>query len=189
MIRLFAESYLGLKAVGRALAFREDWAEPLNLTYGGLIRSFFAAILAIPVMWFVMQAFLRLTMELAPEANPDYTAVEFVRDLARIWLVFPIVAILLTRLTGTGHRFIHWLILHNWAVLFLFLIQGFLATLYLAGISSANGTAFTLAFGYTLLRFFVHIRVAVVALKLPVFAAAALGLIPVLIDFLIIQLV
>ncbi|MEE2525486.1 hypothetical protein V0U79_03845 [Hyphobacterium sp. HN65] len=188
MIRLIAEAWMGLTAVMRALSFRADWDQRVNLTAAGLVRSFSAIFLTLPVFWFTLQGAVRLSAELSPGANFTYSPGEFLLDLVRIWLVFPVLAVFLTRLAGVKHRFVHWIVLHNWAVMFLFLVQALMFAFYLSGIMNAQAAATVYTLGYFMLRIFVHVRVAVSALGLPLGAGIAMGLIPVFIDFMIIQL-
>jgi hypothetical protein len=189
MIRLIAEAWGGLIAITRAIAFREDWHEPLNLSAAGLVRSFSAVLFTLPVFWFTLQGAMRLSAELAPDADITYAFSDFAADMVRIWLVFPILAALLVRLAGVKQRYVHWLVLHNWAVLFLFLSQGLVFVFYLSGLANAETTAFIYTFAYLFFRFFLHARVAVVALGLPAGRGIALGLIPVFTDFMLIQLI
>ena len=154
MIRLVAEAWGGLIAVTRAIVFRDDWHEPLNLS-----------------------------------ASITYGAGDFLADMVRIWLAFPLIAALLVRLAGVKQRYVHWLVLHNWAVLFLFAFQGAIFVFYLAGLANAETTAFIYTFAYLFFRFFLHARIAMVALDLPAGRGIALGLIPVFADFMLIQLI
>lgn len=188
MIRLLLEAFSGLKAVMRAAAFRDDWERHLNLSASGFLRSFSAALLVLPVFWFILQGTTRLFTELSPGFENTYTGSDFLVDLVRIWLVFPVLAALLTRIAGVKHRFVHWVILHNWAVLFLFLIQGLIFLFYLAGLSSASVTYSLLTSGYLVFRFFLHARMAIATLGLPVGMGIVMGLIPVIVDFAIIEL-
>lgn len=180
MIRLLAESWLGLKAVTRTLAYREDWAEPLNLTARGVPRSFFAAILSLPLMVFVQAAFVRL----ANEVNSEPVSMPDIGDWAWLlflnWMVFPVVAFILCVVTGSTRRYFHWLILHNWAVLFLICILSVIFAMSAAGITGPQGTAFNLQILYMLARYFVHFRVAQTALGLPLYLSLPMGLIPVI---------
>ncbi|WP_420430965.1 hypothetical protein [Hyphobacterium sp.] len=188
MIRLVAEAWGGLIAVTRAIAFRDDWQAPLNLSAAGLIRSFSAALFTLPIFWFTLQGAMRLSADLAPDASITYDAGDFLADMGRIWLAFPLIAALLVRLAGVKHRYVHWLVLHNWAVLFLFAFQGLIFVLFLAGLANAETTAFIYTFAYLFFRFFLHARIAMVALDLPAGRGIALGLIPVFADFMLIQL-
>lgn len=153
------------------------------------MRSFTAALLTLPIFWFTLQGAMRLSAELAPDASITYTPGDFIADMVRIWLVFPILAVALVRLAGVKHRYVHWLVLHNWAVLFLFAVQGLVFVFYLSGLANASTTAFIYTFVYLLFRFFLHARIAVVALGLPAGRGIALGLIPVFTDFMLIQLI
>jgi len=188
MIRLMYEAYSGLKAVIRAAAFRDDWERHLNLSASGFLRSFSAALFVLPVFWFILQGTTRLFTELSPGFENSYTGSDFTIDLLRIWLVFPVLTALLTRIAGIKHRFVHWVILHNWTVLFLFLLQGLIFLFYLAGLSDASMTYGLLTSGYLIFRFFLHARIAVTALHLPAGIGIVMGLIPVIVDFAIIEL-
>ena len=188
MIRLMYEAYSGLKAVLHAMAFRDDWERHLNLSAGGFVRSFSAALFVLPVFWFILQGTTRLFTELSPGFQNSYTGSDFLTDLVRIWLVFPVLAALLTRIAGVKHRFVQWVILHNWAVLFLFLLQGLIFLFYLAGLSSAPVSYSLLTSVYLIFRFFLHARIAVAALGLPAGLGIVMGLIPVIVDFALIEL-
>ena len=94
----------------------------------------------------------------------------------------------MTRIAGLSGRFIHWVILHNWAVLFLFIIQGLIFAIYLAGLFSAEVTISLLSSGYTIFRFYIHVRVAIVSLKTGIGLGVAFGMIPVMADYLLLSL-
>jgi hypothetical protein len=189
MIRLLAEAWMGLKAVTRVAGFREDWDQALNLTASGFVRSFFAAAIGIPVFWYTMQAALRLAGDLDVGDLAPITWGEFLVGQLRIWLLFPILAAMLTRLANVKHRFVPWVVLHNWATLFLILFQGLIFTLYLAGIANASVAATFYASGYLFFRLYLHARVAIAALGLPFGQGLLLGMIPVMADYVLVILI
>jgi len=188
MIRLLVEAGLGLRSVTRAMMFREDWSDGLNLTTGGLVRSFVAVLLSLPVFWLVLTGSYRLVSELSDLPVPPYTSADFIIDQLRIWLVFPILAVLLTRLAGIPQRFVHWVILHNWAVLFLFLVQAGIIVFYLAGLLSASMALDAIRLFYLIIvRAIVHISVAFVALQQRNVRGVTLAFIPVMVDLILME--
>lgn len=185
MIRLLTDTMQGVKAVGRALSFREDWAETLDLSASGLVRSFFAAIVSLPILVFVLLGLQQLNIDNIEGFESRLTALDLIGTLARIWLVFPVLAIFLTRLTGTKHRFVHWVVLHNWAVVVLLMVPVFPVAFYLLGLTSAAGVAFSIGFLYEGFRYFVHFRVAQLALGLPLLWTIPIAMIPVIVNMVL----
>ena len=180
MIRFISDTWGGLKGVARALSFREDWTETLDLSASGLVRSFAAAVISLPVLIFILMGYERLNIDNVEDYEGGLSALDILWAFAKVWFVFPILAFVLTRISGSGNRIVHWIVLHNWAVVFLLLIQAFPLTLYLAGLSSAAGVAFSIGVLYEGFRYFVHFRVANVALGLPLLWTIPIAMIPVI---------
>jgi len=180
MIRLLNDAWQGIRAIGRVLSFREDWAEPLDLSASGLVRSFSAAIISLPILIFILLGFERLNIDNIENYEPSLTAMDVLGIFARVWFVFPFLAMILTRLSGTGHRIVHWIVLHNWAVVFLLIMQAVPIALYLIGLSSAASVAFSIGVMYEIFRYFMHFRVAQLALGLPLLWTIPIAMIPVM---------
>lgn len=180
MIRLIAEAWMGLTSVTRAARFRDDWDNALNLTASGLGRSFFAAILSLPVIFFILGGYERMYAELVQDYQSTQTLGKITLTFLRIWLVFPVLAIILTRLTKTKHRIVHWIVLHNWSVLFLLLIQTGIMTLFLSGLADAETAYRMITSLYEIIRYFIYFRVAQVALGLNLLWTIPMAMVPIL---------
>ncbi|WP_421792824.1 hypothetical protein [Hyphobacterium sp.] len=179
MIRLFAETWLGLKATLNVFSLREGWENQLNVSATGFVRSFGAALISLPLLVFIIFGFERFYVEAITDYESTLTLSQIALQFVQTWLVFPVIAYILTRLTGTGPRFVPWVVLHNWSVVFLLLLLGFLISLYLAGLSSIASTGFSIAFIYEGIRYYLYFRVAQVTLGLPLLWTIPMAAIPI----------
>lgn len=176
MIRLVAEAAFALGGIGRILLFRPDWRERFNLTEAGLYRSFGAALLSLPAYALMQLFFDRLTSANAPELEVWWYAV----DLARLWLLFPIVAALAVSVTGLRKDFAAWVTVHNWAVLAQILLVTIAAAAAVSGIGGQGFVALFFGLFYPAFLVVLHLLIAFATLRGPwstVAGAAALTLV------------
>jgi hypothetical protein len=177
MIRAGYDAIRGVAGILRLVAFRQGWAERFDVSSGGVARSFAAALLAIPIVIFIIAAreHLIVASGAVPQPRPFmYYALIFSLN----FLLFPGVAAIVTMVTDRKAAFGPWIVLHNWAALSLFLVQGLIWAIYLAGLLDAGGVTLILSSHYVLLRVFVHCRVAIAALGLPWPTAIGAAIIP-----------
>ena len=179
MIRAGYDAFRGLAGVLRLLTFRPEWAERFDVSASGVARSFFAAAFALPCLFFIIAARERMALELGA-SPPDMPAVYYVLGYTLPWLLFPGFAAIVTILTGRREAFGPWIVVHNWAVLFLFMSQAFIYVLYMAGLADAGSAVRLVRDIYMPLRLIVHWRVAVGSLGLPWPIATGAAVIPVL---------
>ncbi|MDF1585666.1 hypothetical protein [Marinimicrococcus flavescens] len=86
--------------------------ELFDLSVEGFFRSFMAALVAAPV--YLLLTIDRYQTAGMPAELGSVVALETV-SYALSWIAFPLVAILLTRLLGLGHRYVPLIVAGNWA--------------------------------------------------------------------------
>lgn len=171
MMRLIAEARLALVASWRALTFKQGWKAGFDISLDGLWRSFFAAVLALPLVALILAG--------AWHAGGTIELGTFAFGYAVSWALFPVAAAAACLITGARTGFVPWVIVHNWAVIWLYALQALFWTLHTAGIF--NRELLELAFFlYTYLRILVHWRIAYVSLGLPTITSALAAAVPVL---------
>lgn len=171
MMRLIAEARLALVASWRALTFQQGWKAGFDISLDGLWRSFFAAVLALPLVALILAG--------AWDAGGTIELGTFAFGYAVSWALFPVAAAAACLITGARSGFVPWVIVHNWAVLWLYALQALFWTLHTAGIF--NRELLELAFFlYTYLRILVHWRIAYVSLGLPTITSALAAAVPIL---------
>lgn len=179
MIRLLAEAAFAMSGIGRILLFRPDWREKFNLTERGLIRSFGAALIALPA-YVLMHAFFS---QISPPGTPVQPLWYFAIDLARLWLLFPIVATLAVIATGMKKDFAAWLTVRNWSVLAQILIVTLIAATHVAGLTGQVFLAYFFVLFYPVFLTVLHLSIAFAVLRGPWQRVAGAGMIVVLTDF------
>jgi hypothetical protein len=171
MMRLIAEARLALVASWRALTFQQGWKAGFDISLDGLWRSFFAAVLALPLVALILAG--------AWDAGGTIELGTFAFGYAVSWALFPVAAAAACLITGARSGFVPWVIVHNWAVLWLYALQALFWVLHTAGIF--NRELLELAFFlYTYLRILVHWRIAYVSLGLPTITSALAAAVPIL---------
>lgn len=187
MIQIILDARNGLVGMVRLLTFQEDWKSCFDISAQGVARSFGAVLLTLPLYIFIIAAgqYTGLSM-----AEPGYVVEPiniWVSSLSflRIWFVFPILAIVITIILNVRHRFAAWLVVHNWAVLFLVLFQTAMFAIFTSGLTNVAGLGFLFMI-YRFGRLYVHWRVAHGTLDLPPFQTVAAAGIPVMADLAII---
>lgn len=103
--------------------------ELFDLSVEGFFRSFVAALVAAPV--YLLLILDRYQTTGMPAALGSVAAVEAV-GYALGWIAFPLLAVLLTRLLGLGHRYVPLIVAGNWAAVLQ--VTFFLVALLLAGL-------------------------------------------------------
>ena len=187
MIPLLFEARNALYGVFKILMFRDDWRPFFDISSGGVARSFGAMLLALPAFALLVASAEYVSSTAAAqgaEVEP-FSWMGTIFTYLRIWLVFPVIAIPVSILMGVRHHYASWLILHNWAVLFLLLIQTTMFLLFAAGLTNLEGLSFMVLL-YQGLRLVMHWRIAETALQLPMVSAMAAAAIPVIMDFILI---
>ncbi len=171
MIRLIAEGWVGVQASLRLLTFRPGWEGQFNTSISGLWRSFAAILPAIPMVLLIQAATVRAggTMSLGDQF--------VVQSLS--WIIFPLAAAAACYVTGARSAFVRWVVVHNWAVLWLYFYLFLVWMTYTAGLLPSVMAAIALNI-YPYIRVLVHWRVAYVSLGLPTITAALSAAAPIL---------
>ena len=180
MTRLFAEAWFALDGMWRLLTFKPDWEWEFDVSMRGIWRSFLAVVIALPL---VVIAILSLWHQ-----NGSVQVTPYLLSFAASWVVFPLTAALAVRVLNVPGRFAHWVVLHNWGVIYLYAIIAFMALLRVAGIANAEVAGF-LVYLYLPVRILVHWRIAYMALGVPTITAAAAATVPILATSLTYELI
>ena len=187
MIALLREANAALGGVAKMLAFRPGWKQSFDVSADGVVRSFAAALLAAPAFALLVASANHFIAEnpaiqaQAPDAG--FTLAEAIAQYVRLWVVFPVSAYVICRVMNLGAAFGPWLVVHNWTVLGLILIQTFFYALYAAGLADGGSLGAVLAL-YQLARLYVHWRVAHGALDVGPAAAAGAAGAPIVVDLI-----
>ena len=190
MTGLIAEARRNLAGVYAMLAFKPGWRDHFDVGADGMIRSFSAALVALPAFALLAAAsnhFLAHNPDLAGEAT-GLTLTGAALQYARIWLLFPPVALIVTLVLGLKTGLFAWITVHNWTVTALLALQALIWTLYAAGLAGIEALSVMLAL-YQVVRLAVHWRVAHGALGLPWGMSAGAACIPLVVDALIVYAV
>lgn len=175
---MLAETRQSLHAAWRLACFDAQAMALFDVSLGGFWRSFFAALVALPI--FV----LALVPSFGKAADPDlFAAVEAVH-YAVAWIAFPLVMVPVTRFLGLAGRYIPFIIAVNWTSVLQLAIFLPVNLLALLGSLQGDGGAFlfTLALALTCIyRYFV----ARVALDATLGTALALVTLDVVLGLLI----
>lgn len=180
LVRDTIYAFVGLK---RLVSFQDNWRECFDVSADGVLRSFWAAALAIPVFVYVGAGFAHMGAELGAVRPPSRLWLDIV-EYARIWLVFPIVAALISLYFSRSAFLSVWLVVHNWAVLALFSIQAIVVTIYLSGVLPMGAALAFFVLPYHFIRLGLHWRVATASLNISWGAGAAAASLHVIVDLL-----
>lgn len=176
MIRLMAEGWLGMQGALRLLTFRPGGEACFDVSLNGFWRSFGGMLFALPLV--VLIYFEREHLGVAINGT-TYFSIYFAT-----WISFPIAAAVAVSVVGARHRYIAWVILHNWGVVWLYCIIAAIWSLQVIGVINAELRDF-LFFLYGYLRILVHWRIAYVTLGLPTITAAFTAAVPALVSFIV----
>lgn len=121
--RLGAEASEASRSVIRLLRFDPLWAEGLDLSVDGFLRSFFAPLLALPLYL--------ITLQLVARAQGWAGLSLFGASVAHLFdaFAYPAVLALVARPTGIGAGYGGFVVLANWSALFCNLLQAGFALL------------------------------------------------------------
>ncbi|WP_300544787.1 hypothetical protein [Maricaulis sp.] len=171
MIALASEARRSIGASWRMLTFKEGWREGFDVSLGGFWRSFAAAVLALPLVALILAGGWHAggTIELG----------RFAFGYALSWAIFPLAAAAACAVTGARTGFVPWVVVHNWAVLWLYAFQALFWTLHTAGLFTRDLLELSFFF-YTYLRILVHWRIAYASLGLPTITSALAAAVPIL---------
>lgn len=176
MIRLIAEGWQGMQGALRILTFRAGGEAMFDVSLAGFWRSFAAALFVLPLVALVYfeRAYLGVGV----------SAAMYFLIFAATWLSFPLSAALAVAVIGAKPRYMAWVILHNWGVVWLYLVITAIWSLQVAGIINAEFRDF-LFFLYGYLRILVHWRLAYVALGVPTITSAFTAAVPALVSYIV----
>ncbi|MCR9267086.1 MAG: hypothetical protein NXI03_05890 [Alphaproteobacteria bacterium] len=171
MIRLIAEGWVGVRASLRLLTFRPGWEDGFNTSIAGFWRSFAAILPAIPMVLLIQAATVKAG------GTMSYLDQFVVQSLS--WFIFPVAAAAACFATGARAAFVRWVVVHNWAVIWLYFYLFVVWMAYTAGVLPTFLTAIALNI-YPYIRVLVHWRVAYATLGLPTITSALAAAAPIL---------
>ena len=177
MIRLIAEGWQGMQGALRILTFRAGGEAMFDVSLAGFWRSFAAALFVIPLVTLIH--FERLHLGVGIDAAM-YSLI-----FAATWLSFPLAAALAVAVIGAKPRYLAWVILHNWGVVWLYLVITAIWSLQVAGIINGEFRDFLFYLYAYYLRVLVHWRLAYVALGVPTITSAVAAIVPILVSQII----
>lgn len=144
---------------------KPDFPSFFDVTPAGVVRSYSAAIVGLPVYALIIAAQVHAAAAIGqPLPAEDPTLLRSGLTYAYIWMSFPLVAPVLARLAGRGQVFPAWLAVHNWSVLFLLLLQSTVWILYLTGAANPQTAQAATLRVFVPLSLIVHWRIACQAL-------------------------
>ncbi|GLQ21819.1 hypothetical protein ACFFUB_05420 [Algimonas porphyrae] len=163
-----------LYGVFGAVGHWTDWHRFFALSSQGLFRSCLALTLCFPALWLVLIGLETERARLADVAVPDFRPGPFIAIIGLWLLSFPVTAWLIATLMNRAERFSHWVIVRNWALVWLCLGLGviFLLVLY-AGVPTIVGYGALLAAYLGLLP--IDIRLAQRVAGFPLMTAILVG--------------
>ncbi|WP_291841838.1 hypothetical protein [Maricaulis sp.] len=176
MIGLVMEGWRGMLGALRLLTFRPGGEAMFDVSLRGFWRSFGGILFALPlaILAHVERQYIGTSVD----------ATTYFLIFFGTWLSFPVSAAVAVAIAGARNRYMHWVVVHNWGVVWLYgVIAGILA-LEVIGIINAEFRDF-LFFLYGYLRILVHWRLAYVTLGLPTITAALTATIPAMTSFLV----
>ncbi|WP_019959955.1 hypothetical protein [Woodsholea maritima] len=177
---------------GKLMAYQDGWRDYFDVSTAGVLRSFSAAIWSLPIFilyYFCVNYFLSGLAPVDGEPIATLGLLDGVLTFVRIWVAFPIIAFVTVRILGLEALLGPWLSVHNWTVFILLHFTGFVWLIYAAGLIDENGVLIFNGFFYPVVRLFVHYRVAEGALGCHWTTALAAAGIPLVADWLLIQLI
>lgn len=172
MIRLVAEAYLALDGTFKALTFKQGWQSEIDVSLTGFWHSFLAIIPAMAMLAGILIA--------ADHIGGSFNEAAIWWIFWLSWLVFPGAAAVATVVLGVRERFVPWVVMHNWTVVWLYGILTLLWALLTAGLISREFFEFA-NFIYLYFRVLVHWRIAYVSLGLPTITAALAAAVPIVV--------
>jgi len=165
VIREAAESVAGVAAM---LGFREGWRGFFDVSERGLWRSFWAAVIGAPAFLAVVAIQGRLAVALADNlADVQRAGIAYFLTLyVALWAHFPIAARVFTGLFGLERSWGPWVVVHNWTVLTLLIVQLVLGLPLLLGLTSPEATRWVFQ-AFIVFSLYAHVRAAMGALQAP----------------------
>jgi hypothetical protein len=158
----FRHAAAGLYAM---MAFKPGWRSRFDVSFDGMIASFGGALIALPAFALIVLGSNHFIAAHPGIVDPSVHVGLWgaAGQYARIWLLFPPVALLVCLVLGLKTGLAAWITVHNWAVTVLLWIQALIWMLHASGIIGLEVLSFLLAL-YQVLRLAVHWRVAMGAL-------------------------
>lgn len=175
MIRLIAEAYLALDGAFKALTFKPGWQDEFDVSTSGFWHSFAAIIPASVCPIFIHVG----SVEAGSEISLFHRLILF----GVSWVLFPGAAAIVTVVLGVKDRFVPWVILHNWGVVWLWMFLALVSLLRTAGLMSQDFFVFVM-FLYSYLRFLAHWRIAYISLGVPTITSAFATAVPLVMGFI-----
>ncbi len=175
MMAVVIDAREALKGVVWMLAGREDYRSQFDVTAGGVMRSFLAAILAIPFLGLTAGLHNALAAAeagaLDPAISPYPLAYVVVRWLAA-WAYFPILAWSITVLLRRREGFGPWVVVHNWTHLLVIAVNTVPRLMLALG---AGQAVVPVIWAAAVFQAYAFVRAAKAALDVPWTLAGAVG--------------
>jgi hypothetical protein len=171
MTGLIGEARRAVVASWKVFTFGKGWESGFDTSLNGFWRSFLAILLAVPMIVMIHVSGQAIGREIS-------WADEFlIQGLS--WVLFPVSAAIASYITGARAGFARWVVVHNWAVLWLYFYLFVLWTVFTAGLLPIELMRLGL-FAYPYMRVLAHWRIAYVSLGLPTIASALAAAVPIL---------
>jgi len=170
VIGLFIEARRALTGVLMMLALKPDFRDQFDISAPGVIRSFAAALIAIPIIAFTTASHNLLAAENAG-LEPFTVMFQVARFIAQ-WGYFPLLAVAFTRLIQRPEGLAPWIVFHNWTHLFILAIQMIPMALLITGPTQIVPVLIQLS---VLIFVYAYARAAVVSLNVSLPVALGAG--------------
>lgn len=158
-MRAIEDAKAAVTGVVEMLSGRTDFHPRFDVSTDGLVRSFFAMVLAIPFNLFsaAVQNTLAARSAGALDGVEPYSTTFVIARWALSWGYFPLLAAAVTAILGRRKSFAPWVVVQNWTHLLVLAIQAVPLALIVSGAANAGAT---LLLGTTLLTVYAYVCAA-----------------------------
>jgi hypothetical protein len=177
----------------RVARFDTGASEAFDHSFEGFFRSFFAALLSLPLYVFLVVVEQRFVNDepvnganraaAAPSLGAGYWLIEMIA-YAVDWVALPLAMVLIVKLIGASHRYVPFVIAYNWGSCLVYLAMTIPSTAFLLGVATPTGI-FILSYGVAVFVITYRWRLARETLQISGLNAAAIVIFDVLLSFLI----
>ncbi len=178
----------------RVARFDSGATHEFDHSFEGFFRSFFAALLSLPIYAFLVVAEERIindvpesaarpALNAVPPPGAGYWLVEL-GAYAVDWLSLPLAMILIVKLIGASQRYVPFVIAYNWASCIVYLAMTVPSIAYLLGLATLTGIAI-LYYGVMVFVATYRWRLARETLQISGVNAAAIVIFDMLLGFII----
>jgi len=183
-----------LGTAARVARFDTNAIAEFDHSFEGFFRSFFAAVLCLPLYVLVVAGERRLTEDITatvpgrafvplPPPDATYLAVEAAAYLLN-WLALPLAMIAIVPMLGASRRYVPYIVAYNWGSCIVFAVTLLPYLAYAAGLASLTGMVI-LYYAVTVFVVTYRWRLARYGLQIPGITAAGIVIIDLLVSILI----